>query len=74
MYKIEEGITIPKKCRGLVKYPLERMKVGDSFLIKGAGLNVYKSKYASARSLAARLNMAVVGRLVPDGLRIWRVK
>ena len=64
--KIEKGIPIPPK-RGGMKYPWNKLEVGDSFI---------GGKDALTTSLyGKRLGMVFASRKQADGTyRIWRVK
>lgn len=69
MIKIEKGVPVPK---GRNRYRFAEMEVGDSFLIPPdvkATTGVSMAGAASRQYSPKRF----VGRLMPEGRRIWRV-
>ena len=74
-FKIEANVPIPKRTRnGSLKYPWDKMKVGDSILVKCDKNDA--SKMSAARNAAAiyggRHQMKFSTRNVEGGLRVWR--
>lgn len=68
-FKIDKDIAIPSSFRPAVKYPFDKMEIGDSFLVDGP--LAARSAYTSA----IRRKMKVCWRRQPDGsYRIWRTE
>lgn len=70
---IEKGIPIPSAKRGVDKFRLNELEVGDSFFLE---LTQYKEKQIrNTLSLRARrLGIKPSIRRVDDGIRVWRVE
>ena len=82
--RVEKGIPIPEKKatnwgakkKSVHKYPFANMKVGDSFFIaipenlKGAFVKVNNNMINTAKWY----RIQVVTRVVPGGIRVWRVE
>lgn len=75
--KIERGLPIPKAKRS--KYPLDRLEVGDSFLVPvppGESADKIKARVATAiqdfkdHDPYRRFTL----RRVEDGIRVWTVE
>lgn len=69
MIKIDKCIPLPMQTyakRGS-KYPLTKMKPGDSFFVPLANQFYY------AKQTASKLKIKVAGRKVLNGFRIWRI-
>lgn len=75
-FSIEQGIPIPNKhgSRTTIKYPLDKMNVGDSFLVE-----CDSSDYSETNKIRGRVqyqSKTVTGkfvtRKVEKGVRIWR--
>lgn len=65
LIKIDKGIPVPPDDRCNVKYPWDKMEVGDSLIVKHASSAFYANKnYAPKRFIT---------RKTPDGRRVWRV-
>ena len=75
-YTIETGIPIPgiNMASSKTHYPWEEMRVGDSFLVKGEAKDKYKTAISAAAHRGKKYGETYVGRYVPGGLRVWRVK
>lgn len=78
-YKIEKNIPIPKKIgvgrKAKDYYPLEKMQVGDSFLIRFKYTTKERLKIASRISMWQKRNGAgkkFATRRVDEGIRVWR--
>jgi len=74
---IEDNIPIPQRSKG--KYPIELMKVGQSFLVRCKEEDMKKTKAslaAAARRVAAASDgirqFFVLDRPEEGGVRIWR--
>jgi hypothetical protein len=68
-YKIEKSIPLPKRA---TKYPLEKMEVGDSFLI-----NKYKHHnftYANKWAIKYQPEWKFYSSREGEGVRVWRIK
>jgi len=78
MYKIEKGIPITHKHRGIrkdSKYPLREMEIEDSFFIK-CNKDKAKTLASSIIIMSKRIpGMKVTTHFSPEenGLRIWRI-
>jgi len=53
------------------KYPWQRMKIGDSFFVKGKTAQQFGGHIAHA---GKHYHMTFTTRTVNGGLRVWRVK
>lgn len=71
-FKIEKGIPAPRysKGRGL-KYPFDKMEVGDSFLATGSKPHVVSS---CASNFGKKNSKKFVTRIVDGGVRVWRAQ
>lgn len=73
-FKIEKHIPLPPKAASSIKkYPFEKLKVGDSFLVPmedGKSPSVLFSSISQARK---RLNINLFSAKVKGGRRVWRV-
>lgn len=81
--KVEYNVPVAKKSTGgKSKYPWAKMdRVNASFLVKFEPGDNEKTKMAKATaarvtaySWAQRHNMKFTTRIMPNGLRIWRIK
>lgn len=85
MYQIEKNVPAPNQgnfngpveCSFRLKYPLDRMDIGDSFFVP---LNGQKSLYVLQRRLSStatqygrRHYMKFVTSGQGDGVRVWRI-
>lgn len=76
MYSIEKNVPMPlnNKAGRPSKYPLSKMKVGDSFLIP------FSKNHDCTRSIsvpylsASRLKIKITSRVEQKGVRVWRIK
>lgn len=70
--KIDKNISIPKpRTGGNVKWPFDKMEIGDSFL---AIQKTFSSASALAVAAGYRLNRKFSCRKTEEGIRIWRIK
>ena len=68
--KIQKNIPVPPRTRPL-RFPFDKMKVGDSFLVKGVKpANLYQSAHTYGR----RMKEKFLVRSVDGGVRCWRVE
>lgn len=76
VFKIEKGIVIPEKKKKEYKYPTNKLKVGESFLMS-------EEKNQKAKSTAKTVVYMSKKRYAPkkfechlteEGYRIWRTK
>lgn len=66
--KIEKGVPVPRRIvPGKNVAVLKRMKAGDSVFFRKTG----KWKAASFRQAAYHLDIKVMFRAVPGGIRMW---
>lgn len=76
--KIEKNIPLPKrisKQKGKSKYPLAQMMTGDSFLMKNErGLEPETLRARITARFKSHLPKKFVTHIVPQGIRVWRVK
>ena len=76
-YKIEKGIPIPVTKRGKAPYQTTLlMEIGDSVLIpleEGKQMAQYND-YQRMTQWGRKNGRKFTGRLLADGLRIWRIK
>ena len=71
---IESGLPVPekKKPRGRPrKYPFPQMKVGDSIYLEGAVRR--GTEHRAAKKYAQDNDIVIATRVVPGGIRIWRI-
>jgi hypothetical protein len=80
-YKIERNIPVQGRARNSEawkRYPLEKMKIGDSFLMKESDPNAKPHLVQPAVKNYNRVfgtKIECVSRLQPDGgRRVWRIK
>lgn len=77
-YKIENNIPVPTKNnsvgRKAPKYPLSRMKVGDSFF--SVSDKMIRNRLSAAMASFHKNNPTTrfISRMVEGGVRIWRIK
>jgi len=78
MFEVEEGIKVPARGPGQkMKYPWNKMEIGDSFLVKASTdsrLKVQQCITACAGSYGKRHGMKFASRQVEDGVRVWRIE
>jgi hypothetical protein len=77
-FKIESGIPVPQAARGArVKYPLEKLAVGDSFFIPVSDANKAKNLRSSFAVRSKKIGIKVVSVFEnteqPHGVRVWRI-
>lgn len=77
-YRIESGIPIARKRMEIVRFPFDKMKVGDSFLVPTKDQDPIKagmSIYTAVKSFNAHNGKAykVATRKTETGLRVWRI-
>ena len=73
--KIEKGVPVPSKGRGLGRGPnlrvtLSLMKVGDSIFFEQAKIASVSSQVCQYQE---KLSMKFTCRTVEGGVRVWRV-
>ena len=75
LIQIEGGIPVPSRNLCKEKYPLSRMKVGDSFFLsatKGAERRLRGAVSARAKRLQQKFTVRRVTENAVSGLRVWR--
>lgn len=77
MFEIEKNVPVKKSTPVKTKYPIEKMDVGDSFLIGKEHLDSMKSwnyEYQCMLRLAAINRMKISTKKQPcGGVRVWRI-
>jgi len=68
--KIEKGVPIPKSKADL-KWPWDKLKVGESFLFP---IELLASARSQAYSYGKKLGRHFTTRTVDGGARVWRDK
>lgn len=72
MFEIEKNVPMPMPIR---KYPLDRMEVGDSFLIPVDGADdPEKVRNRLAMRMRELRPKKFITRGVTDGIRVWRAE
>ena len=75
MYKIEKNVPMPSRAfKGTIKYPLDFMKIGDSFLIPFTKEKNHPKKISVPYTMARRKGIDITCRGEKNGVRIWRTK
>ena len=69
MIKIEKGIPIPPRRRGVPIYPFKRMKINDSFVIPNDTRR--NGLYHNAEQQGIKIRIVKINK---NQLRVWRVK
>jgi hypothetical protein len=76
-YKIERNIPFPSRVIKKINakdYPLEHMKVGDSFLVPFTKNRPCSKNINVPYTRAKLMGMEVSCRTESKGVRIWRIK
>ena len=68
-YKIDKNVPIPTS-HGNLKYPFDKLEVGDSFFVEGIEHPARLAKYCYAK----RHGITLVSKREGNGHRIWRTK
>lgn len=68
MVKIERGV--PLDTERYVRYPFDKMKVGDSFFVE---LDTKRVASAASKYRRAHMEFKFAVRKVSGGTRVWRV-
>lgn len=75
MYKIEKNVPFPNRVQKYMNmYPLDLMKVGDSFLIPFTKERNHPKLISVPYCAARRRGMEITCRGETKGVRIWRIK
>lgn len=75
MFEIESNIPMPTS-KGKNVYPLAKMKLGDSFLIRDAktkGSDWWRIERNHIYVLAKKQGIKVATLFCDDGARVWRI-
>jgi hypothetical protein len=75
-FPIDRGIPLPKRQNGYHKYPFQRMKVGESFMVACADFETQQlmnSLTSCARWAGFKTGFKFAQRKIPGGVRVWRV-
>jgi hypothetical protein len=77
-FRIEKGVSIPRRARRERLYPLAEMEINDSFLVPGDDAkrlqNLVCHSVRYFRRTAAGAGKKFITRRVEGGLRVWRVE
>ena len=76
MYKVEQGIPMPRQGSGRPKYPWRRLKVGQSFLVPCAEQDLgdlMNSLTRCGHSVGATTGFKFALRTIYGGIRVWRI-
>lgn len=68
---IDKGIPIPKERPAALKYPFDKMRVGDSFSVPALDRNLVSS---AAYHYGRRHGMSFTVRTSSKEQRVWRIK
>ena len=73
-YRVERGVPLPKK-HGHPKFPLRKMRVGDSFVVpveqhRAVITAASRAGKRHGRKYTTRLSQDLAGKVV--GVRVWR--
>jgi hypothetical protein len=71
--EIDHGVPLPPLLIPLPKLPWERLKVSDSFFVKGDRKLVTRVRSA-AKERAKRSGEKYTCRAKANGIRVWRIK
>jgi hypothetical protein len=80
--KIDKGIPVPPQryAKQPLKYPFPDMAIGDSFLAESATDELRQKQASSIRAQAVRYtnagnpDFAITLRMMPNGVRCWRIE
>jgi hypothetical protein len=73
-FKIEQGIEIPPRRSGALKYPFDQMNVGDSFFIPEDSSVKPANVSNSAQAYGKQTGRKFTVRRVEGGYRCWRTE
>ena len=75
MYEIEKGVPLPELngANQPIKYPWEKLAVGDSFLVPAGTVQRSSVHAATARANRAHPDRRFITRAVDGGTRVWRI-
>jgi hypothetical protein len=76
-YKIDKSVPYPSKFpkRNYTKdYPLDKMNIGDSFLVPFTKSRPHPKKICVPYTRARLMGMEISCRTETKGVRIWRIK
>lgn len=75
--KVERGIPVPKRSRrGKPRYPWDKMRVGDSFLVecpKNEAIKAQNTVSSCGAAWARKHGGQFTTRAVDGGVRVWRI-
>lgn len=79
LYTIEKNIAISQKRKEIIRFPFEKMEVGDSFFIPSSdqAINAARSSlFTAIRTFNIFHNKTykILTRAQEKGLRVWRIK
>jgi|688.fasta_scaffold2406751_2 hypothetical protein len=77
MYNIQRNVPIPSRQGRPLKYPVDKLTVGDSFFVpmsEGNPSTVTASATKKAKVLGIRLSIRRLEENGEAGVRVWRVE
>lgn len=77
MYNIQRNVPIPSRQGRPLKYPVDKLTVGDSFFVPRSECNsftVTASATKKAKALGIRLSIRRLEENGEAGVRVWRVE
>lgn len=77
MFAIQRNIPLPSRQGRPLKYPVDKLTVGDSFFVpmsEGNPSTVTASATKKAKALGIRLSIRRLEENGEAGVRIWRVE
>lgn len=73
-FKIEKNVPMPNRSRGRRKmYPLEKLRVGDSFLVPYPNGHKCAKHVYVPYTTAKKIGIDITARAENSGVRIWRI-
>lgn len=77
-YRVDKGIQMERKKHNFARFPFNKMKVGDSFLVPkkdqepiSVQLSIYSAVNSYNKHHGTKLRMAT--RKQDGGVRVWRI-
>lgn len=72
--EVESGIPAPTKPESIGRYPFDKLKVGNSFVVALDGRKSWGFIYAAINSAQRKHSIKLTTRLIDEeNRRIWRV-
>jgi len=70
--QIESGVPIPARIPARNKYPIHKLKVGDSFFVPMNNIKTARNLRATLATKAKKQKISVVSIADDTGVRVWR--